>query len=84
MSFVPFILISYPDFTEYLLYTLSFVILEEVHNFKSLASYKHFAAEQVLDVGWWQHGTLEVSQLFRQDTCHTLGNLQVNRQKMVT
>ena len=36
----------------YLLYTTSFVTLEEVRNYKSLASYKYFTAGWVLDISW--------------------------------
>ena len=35
---------SYPDIVVYLLYTTSFVTLEEVKNYKSLQSYKYFTS----------------------------------------
>ena len=40
---------SYTDSVVYLLYTTSFVTLEEVKNFKSLQSYKYFTAGWVID-----------------------------------
>ena len=42
----------YPDIIVNLLYTTSFVTLKEVHNYKSLASYKCFTAGWVLDIAW--------------------------------
>ena len=36
----------------YLLYTTSFVTLEEIRNYKSLQSYKYFTSGWVIDVKW--------------------------------
>ena len=43
---------SYPDIIVYLLYTTSFVTLEEIRNYKSLQSYKYFTSGWVIDVKW--------------------------------
>ena len=43
---------SYADIVVYLLYTTSFVTLEEVKNFKLLQSYKYFTAGWVIDHRW--------------------------------
>ena len=43
---------SYPDIVVYLLYTTSFVTLDEVKNYKSLQSYKYFTSGWVLEVEW--------------------------------
>ena len=40
---------SNTDIVMYLLYTTSFVILEEVKNFKSLQSYRYFIAGWVIE-----------------------------------
>ena len=40
---------SYADSVVYLLYTTSYVTLEEVKNFKSLQIYKYFTAGWVID-----------------------------------
>jgi len=42
------------DITVYLIYTTSFVTLEEVKNFKSLHSYKYFIAGWVAEHRWKQ------------------------------
>ena len=43
---------SHADTMVYLLYTTSFVTLEEVKNFKSLQSYKHFTVAWVIEHRW--------------------------------
>ena len=43
---------SYPDIIVYLIYTTSFITMDEVRNYKSLASYKYFTAGWVLDMKW--------------------------------
>ena len=43
---------SHGDITVYLLYTTSFVTLDEVKNYKSLQSYKYFTAGWVVQIGW--------------------------------
>ena len=49
-----FLFNSHGDITVYLLYTTSFVTLEEVKNFKSLHSYKYFTAGWVVEHRWKQ------------------------------
>lgn len=49
---LPFYQISYADIVVYLLYTTSFITLEEVKIFKSLQSYKYFTAGWVIDHKW--------------------------------
>ena len=41
---------SHADIVVYLLYTTSFVTLEEVKNFKSLQSYKYFTVAGLLNI----------------------------------
>ena len=43
---------SYPDLYQYLIYTTSFVTLEEVKNYKSITAYKYFIDGWVLDTRW--------------------------------
>ena len=50
-------LFSYPDIVVYLLYTTSFVTLEEVKNYKSLQSFKYYTSGWVLDVEWKRYPT---------------------------
>ena len=46
------LLFSHGDITVYLLYTTSFITLEEVKNYKSLQSYKYFTAGWVVQIRW--------------------------------
>ena len=51
-------LFSYPDIVVYLLYTTSFVTLEEVKNYyKSLQSFKYFTSGWVLEIEWKKYPT---------------------------
>jgi len=50
-----FVCFSYPDIVVYLLYTTSFVTLEEVKNYKSLQSFKYFTSGWVLEVEWKEY-----------------------------
>ena len=48
---------SFPDIMIYLIFTTSFATLDEVRNYKSLASYKYFTAGWVLSVSWAKIGS---------------------------
>ena len=51
---------SYPDIVFYLLYTTSFVTLEQAKNYKSLDSYSYFSCGWVLSTQWKLYAEEEI------------------------